>query len=507
MTTSVPVSASAPSAATSPKRRAPLRLLVPSRSVAHAFNVAVVAALVLMPFYAERSWWLGLGVLIAVFALVHGVAAGYRTVWLPGLIVVIACVQWVLAAWSDYDVSGRMAVGPDDYFRFAVGTTLAFVLGLYAPLWNAASVPPEETAPLKPVSARLMERTSTIMVAGGAVVRVAVVPFMPTSVRYAVYMVSLLSMVGALTLLLLGARRWPLWAIVAFAPIAFGNATDLQFLDSFQYILCVACVAVYRFRPKKSLLLVLSLPAIAFFLAVSAFKAFSRDDLRKQEQTAQERARAASSTLVGFARQPEVLLGTTVVQRTMGRLNEGYITSRMLAWMPTAEPYAGGETLVGGARAALLPRVLDPNKFVSGGQDMIPRFTGIQLEGATAMGLSVPGEMYANFGPAGAILGTFLYGLVIGLIYRALLRRSHASILWWAWGPYLFLSILSPEQGFAENANHVAKSALIMWAFLKVVPAWRRVPRRRSAARSGTRPASWRPLAIDAPGAMPEGSP
>jgi len=133
---------------------------------------------------------------------------------------------------------------------------------------------------------------------------------------------------------------------------------------------------------------------------------------------------------------------------------------------------------VTGVRAAVVPRVLDPGKFVVGGRDMIPRFTGISLLNGTAMGLSIPGEMYANFGLGGAIVGTFLYAVALGLLYRAFVRRARASVLWWAWAPFIFFSTLSAEQGFAENANAVTKTLLIMWVFVKVVPAWRALPRR-----------------------------
>ena len=474
------------------RRAAPTRLLVPLPVIGRAVLVSVVVALLVAPAYADTSWWIGLGVAMLVFTIVHGAAAAYRTVWLPGVIGFAACVQWVIAAWSDYGVPGRMAVPPEDYFRFAVPSTLVFLLGLYWPLWRARARTPEATAPLERATASRVEQFCRVMVIGGVFLRVAIVPFTPMSVRYAAYMTSMLAIVGALGLVLLAERRWPLWVIVAFAPVAYGNVSDLQFLDSIQYAFCIACVVIYRFRPSRALLMLLAIPSLSLFLAISAFKAYSREDMRKQEQSVGERATATSTTLLQFARQPSVLLGPTVLRRTVGRLNEGWITSRMLAWMPTAEPYARGETLITGLRSAVLPRLFDPGKFVVGGKDIIPRFTGIELLGSTAMGLSVPGEMYANFGYAGMLLATFVYALCIGLIYRSFLRRSYGSILWWAWAPFVLFSTLSPEQGFAENANHIAKSLIVTWAVVRFAPAWRVLPRyaARRRAVAATAPAA-----------------
>ena len=415
--------------AAAPQRGARIRLLVPVPVLGRALATSIVVALLLAPAYADTSWWIGIGVAMTVFTIVHGAAAAYRTVWLPGVMGFSACLQWVIAAWSDYSIPGRMAVPAEDYFRFAVPATFLFLLGLYWPVWKAKPRTADASPPLGRSATARLDQFCRAMVVGGVITRVAIVPLTPMSVRYAAFMLSMLAIVGALGLLLLGSPRWPLWVILAFAPVAYGNAADLQFLDSIQFTFCIACVAVYRFRPSRTLLLLLAIPSLSLFLAISAFKAYSRDDMRKQEQSVSARASETSTTLLQFARQPSVLLGPTVLQRTIGRLNEGWITSRMLAWMPIAEPYAGGETLIAGMRSAVLPRLFDPGKLVVGGKDIIPRFTGIELLGATSMGLSVPGEMYANFGYGGMLVGTFLYALCIGLLYRVFLRRSYASAL------------------------------------------------------------------------------
>jgi hypothetical protein len=139
--------------------------------------------------------------------------------------------------------------------------------------------------------------------------------------------------------------------------------------------------------------------------------------------------------------------------------------------VPDREPFAQGETISATLRATLLPRVLDPNKLQLGGRTYFERFTGMPLR-RTSMDLSVAGETYANFGYWGGLLGVFIFGAFIGLVYSFFLRWGYRSRLWWAWAPYVLLYATRAENSIAEVTNHVAKSALVMLAVISILPAW-----------------------------------
>jgi hypothetical protein len=172
------------------------------------------------------------------------------------------------------------------------------------------------------------------------------------------------------------------------------------------------------------------------------------------------------------------------------RMNQGYITSRVLAWVPNAEPYARGETVLTAIRASIVPRVLDPNKYIAGGSENFTRFTGMLLINGTSMNLSIPGEMYANFGALGGVLAMLAYGGMIGYIYRWFLKASRRSVLWWAWAPYVLYATLSGEDGFGETLNRITKAMLVMAVIVLVIPAWNALRARGApASRAARRPA------------------
>jgi hypothetical protein len=157
----------------------------------------------------------------------------------------------------------------------------------------------------------------------------------------------------------------------------------------------------------------------------------------------------------------------------IARYNQGWIINRVMETVPAVEPYAKGATLKTDLLAALLPRVLAPNKLVAGGQDSMVRYANYQTAEGTSMNLGFAGEMYANFGYWGGILGCFGYALTLGLAFRWVCRRTSTTALWWVFVPYVGISCLKAEEGIGEVWNWVTKATLICVAIYFAFPSIR----------------------------------
>ena len=184
-----------------------------------------------------------------------------------------------------------------------------------------------------------------------------------------------------------------------------------------------------------------------------------------------------------------LLVGQNLAINT-GRLNQGWIISRVMIWVPESEPFARGETILSSIRAALLPRILDPGKATAGGFANLPRFTGLTLIGGTSMNLGMAGEMYANFGRERAVFAVFVYGIALGSLFAMFVRWSRQSPLWWAWAPMVIFTTISAEMSTTEVFNHITKAFAIMLAVTTVIPSWallRRWKLQRQIARIATR--------------------
>lgn len=468
--------------------------------------VGLVAACLMIVLWPNATPWSAVGLVVSGLVLWHTFAVSRRVPWFPGIIASIAAVQWILAALyvyhdsTDAFATGAMAVSEGAYFAFAVPSFIVMILGLCLPLRGevrAAST----TARRNFAMSGSMRIACETMVWGGIALRLAV-PLMPTSLRFAVLLLSQLAYVGAFAELLAAAPRWWLRVGLMLLLEFLFCARAGSFLGVLQWGICSGVLVVYRFRPRTTLILAGAAGGLLLVGALNVFKHLYRNDILGSDMSDAERTEATSEQLTGILANPSSVMSAQSIAVNVARLNQGQLTSWVLAWVPLGEPFAKGETIETGIRAAILPRVLDPGKYVAGGSEYFERFTGKRLLNGTSMNLSIPGEMYANFGYAGGIIGVFVYSLVLGFLFRLFFRWARRSPLWWAWVPLVFLNALSAEDGFGEGINRLSKALVVTLAFAYFEPAWRKLrPGVAGAkgARKGRVPVL-PPSAIPAPG-------
>jgi hypothetical protein len=148
------------------------------------------------------------------------------------------------------------------------------------------------------------------------------------------------------------------------------------------------------------------------------------------------------------------------------RLNQGWIISAIIENVPAVEPYADGETIIEAFSASLLPRFLDPDKKIAGGRENFERFTGLPLGTGTSMGTSVIGEAYANFGPMGAWIFMFLWGLFLSLFFNLLVKYAKKQPLMYVFLPLIFLQVVKAETELYVALNHFLKSLILVFILL-----------------------------------------
>jgi hypothetical protein len=165
-------------------------------------------------------------------------------------------------------------------------------------------------------------------------------------------------------------------------------------------------------------------------------------------------------------------VGEEFSQHISERYNQGWIINQVMLHVPAVEPYARGETIMTAFSDALLPRFLVDKKYVAGGKEFMKRFAGIEI-GDVSMNLGYAGEMYANFGSNGGIVGVGIYGLVLGLVFRWICRRAMIQPLWWAFAPYILVLGIKAEEGIEDVVNWITKAALISFLVICACPALR----------------------------------
>lgn len=437
-------------------------------------TLALIVPCVTYNAYVHDSPWIGVGLALSVVIGLHTAFAASAVPWIPGLILLVALLQWVLGPWAGYHVTPllptfTMAVTAPDYFSYAVPATLLLAIGVYLPLWGIGRRSVQRTAPTVPID---FVHTCDIMVVVGIGASIIQNTPLPVALQYLMLLVGYLGFVGAFGLLLARAPGWG-WRLAAVLALrAVLTSSDGMFHDLLLWIAYTGALLGFVYRWRVRTLVTLATSALLAMGMLNELKIAYRIEIGENaDMGLSERAGVLGDAMVNQFHQPTSAFRDLGLSRTVARINQGWIISRTLNWVPVREPFAHGETLVSAIRAAVLPRFLDPYKYTAGGYWYFERFTGLSMR-QTSMNLSVAGEMYANFGRDGGLIGVFGFGIILGLVYRVFARWAVENPLWWAWAPYVMLYTMQAENGIGEAVNHVVKSAVVMVAFMSVVPAW-----------------------------------
>src|SRR5262249_31707447 len=135
------------------------------------FGVAFTVAIGAITFYEGDSLWIGLGLFCTVIVFLHTLRVSPTVPWIPGLISIVAFVQWVIAPWANYPVPPDAAVfamtlQPPEYFAYAVPVTMMFALGMYLPMWRLGTTTKVQRAAIEPRDFRV---TCDIMIVIGMI--------------------------------------------------------------------------------------------------------------------------------------------------------------------------------------------------------------------------------------------------------------------------------------------------------------------------------------------------
>ncbi|WP_179333436.1 hypothetical protein [Winogradskyella costae] len=148
------------------------------------------------------------------------------------------------------------------------------------------------------------------------------------------------------------------------------------------------------------------------------------------------------------------------------RLNQGWIISAIMEYTPRVQPFAEGETVNEAVFASILPRFLSPNKKIAGGVDNFEKYTGLELEENTSMGMSLVGEGYANYGPFGGGIFMGVWGILIACFWNFIFKRINKNQIILFFLPLLFLQVVKAETELVVVLNHIIKATVLVFGFL-----------------------------------------
>jgi hypothetical protein len=413
------------------------------------------------------------GLFIFIFFSIHFFTSLGKTIPLKTLMVVISSLQWIVGPFLAYHYfpdspNYYMIVEEANYMPYVVFGEIAFIIGLF--LFSSDSIKSLYEEIKKFENNRVIYKRGVYLLILGSIMSI-LLPVVPASLRFFFFLISYTKYVGVFYIF---STKSPFkWWFLAFA-------FSFEFINSFKNAMfhdlilwMIYIYIMYAFLTKiTSINKIISLVGISVFvILIQTIKADYREVVweNKIEDDTQKIAFATDLATQELAKDAPNWETKNKKQNIVDRINQGWIIARIMYMVPHFEPFANGETIKRGLEAAVLPRILAPDKMKTGGKEYFPRFTGIILSDKTSMNLSIIGEAYANFGPVGGIIFMFLLGLFYNLSVKYLTFKAEKIPELLLWIPLIYFYTVRAESDFTTSINHIVKASLTTYILLTLI--------------------------------------
>ena len=437
----------------------------------------VSASVVALAFYvsSEMYWVTALGIGVVVYSIVWYIESLGRGAAILQIMLLIAAFQWVLGPIIAYHLEGetlkyRMYVSEKLYMDFAVPAVIALLLGLrfISTRVNLAVI----ATYIK--NTGLESRYAYILIFIGLFIDI-LVPYFPRSLLFVAYILAQFKFVGLLYLIVAEHRfRW-LFTIFIFLLSLISSAEHGLFHGLILWsalIFSYICIAIRLSRFGKLIVLTTSM---ALLIALQVVKADYRAMISSGIPENESKVSLLIDMLLGSFDYIQSDSSNVDIASLNARLNQGWIISAVMNTVPQNVEFVEGETILLAFQDSLIPRFIIDKRNVRV-SDNFEKFTGLNINKKTSMGISVLGEAYVNFGSFGGIVFMFFWGILIAIIMKVIvdISKTHPTIILWV--PLIFLQMVKAETEIVVVMNHGVKTIIVITIFYletKKILGWR----------------------------------
>jgi len=191
-------------------------------------------------------------------------------------------------------------------------------------------------------------------------------------------------------------------------------------------IIMMLSVVIFWLAQQKNLFRLVIFGALGSYLLVSVYVTYMRDrnDIRqtiwrKKNTDAFQRVTKIIGTFSNF--ELFSLYNDSHLEAVDGRLNQNWLVGAAVVHSESTQEWAAGETLIDAA-LGFIPRILWPDKPAAGSGDLVSKYTGIDFDSSTSVGIGQVMEFYVNFGPPLVFIGFFVWGGVLAWLDNRCVR-------------------------------------------------------------------------------------
>jgi len=357
----------------------------------------------------------------------------------------------------------KMQVDEVVYFSYVIPATIMFLIGLRIKFNRNVSDEFININQLKEY-VKYNQKTMYFFIVIGFISSL-VSPLFSSEIGFVFTLFGSFKFIGLFMLILGDNKLKPLSLFVVLSSIILSSLGNAMFHDLLIWLLFMGAVFSIKYKPSNYLKLSLAIS----FVTIAIFIQMLKGDYREATWNAGKEGDLSTFTATTKAKSDKNELFTfEKIKESNIRINQGFIITNIMNNVPEKENYANGTELIQILEAAILPRVVAPNKLNAGDRIFFMKWAGFPIAAGTSMGLSSMGDGYVNFGKFGGMLFMFFLGLLFSFVISIFYKHSFEYPILYLFPTLVFYYPMRADCELQTILGHLVKSCFLIFVVIKV---------------------------------------
>lgn len=423
--------------------------------------------LVIRVIFFEMSWLSFFAIIISIHQFILFFNSIDHLIPVRYLFGVLMCVQFFIGpslAYNGLDqyqyVNYKMKIPETAYFSYAIPAVLSFIIGLHL---NAGKLK-GEVVDVKRIAVFVAKNPKLpyLFIILGFLASI-VAGFFGSELAFVFYLLGSCKFIG-LFLLILGSTELKILPMVAvMGSIIATSLGDGMFHDLITWLIFTGSVFAIKFKFGFNVKLVTSIVFVLLVVVLQVLKGGYRSAVGSGRE---EAGIETFAKLYEKQNENSSMFSVERLAPALVRINQGFILTNIMNTVPNRVPFSNGEEMYQVFEAAIMPRILAPNKLNAGDRTIFTKYSGIKLAAGTSMGLSSLGDAYLNFGIVGGCVFMFLLGWLYCAILNLFYKHSAAYPILILFTALVFYFPIRPDCELQTILGHLFKSCFLIYVMI-----------------------------------------
>ena len=435
------------------------------------FNWGLYLGLIIFSrlLFPDLSWFSYVAIMISVFQFLLLFYSFGAVIPIRYLLGSFMCLQMFIGptlAYNGLDKYQRgflkMQIPEDQYFLYVIPAVICFIVGLHI----RAGMLEGEVVDQEKIKRFVKENPKLPFVfIGIGFVSSFVSGLFGAELGFVFTLLACFKFIGTFLFILSGTKLRPFFLFLVYGSVIASSLVSAMFHDLLTWLIFLGAVFALKYKPSIQVKGIFAFGFIILALMIQLIKEDYREATWKEgEQGGIEtlqKTMNASQEKNSFINE-EKLGGSNV------RINQGFIITNIMANIPARMPFAKGEELAQILEAAIMPRILAPNKLNAGDREFFMKWSGMRIAAGTSMGLSSVGDAYINFGMVGGSIFMLLYGMFFSEVLKSFNHFGKSFPILILFTSLVFYFPIRPDCELQTILGHLIKSCFLIFVMIQI---------------------------------------